>query len=126
MPIYTPDEFANILMGAAAKTPKETADVVRKGATNVKAGARRNVLQTAPVHNAGAHRFISADVDGPGLLVTAEIGYDRVSGGKLGNLLEYGGGGDHSPPHLDLARALDGEVPWFLDALGDMGEQVIE
>jgi hypothetical protein len=31
----------------------------------------------------------------------------------LGNLLEFGGGGDHSPPHRDLGRALDAEEPRF-------------
>jgi hypothetical protein len=42
--------------------------------------------------------------------VVSEIGYDKdITGGALGNLLEYGGGGDHSPPHRDMGRAADAE-----------------
>lgn len=127
MPEYTPDEFAALLMRAAAKAPREAVDVVRRGAANVKRDARRNVQQTAPVHNAHAYLDINFDVEVHGVTVEAEIGYDQGPGkaGNLGNLLEYGGGGDHSPPHRDLGRALDVEAPRFIEAIGDMGERLL-
>lgn len=127
MPEYTPAQFAAALMGAAARSPRETVQVVRKGAGNVKDGAQRNVLATAPVHNAHANRAITYDVAAEGVLVVAEIGYDKtINGGAIGNLLEFGGGGDHSPPHRDLGRALDVEESRFENALGDMGERLLD
>lgn len=128
MPEYTPDQFAGVLMRAVAEAPHEAVQVVRKGSLNVKLGARRNVLQTAPVHNAGAHRDINFDVVSQGPTVVGDIGYDTGPGraGNLGNLLEYGGGGDHSPAHRDLARALEDEEPRFVRALGDVGERLLD
>lgn len=127
MPDLTPEEFARELIKGIRKVPGQTVKVVRKGSQNVKNQARRNVRQTAPLQNAHAFRDISYDVDVEGVIVTGEIGYETGPGkaGNLGNLLEYGGGGDHSPPHRDLGRALDGEVPWFEKALCDMGESII-
>lgn len=128
MPEYTPDEFADILMAAVARTPRETVQVVRKGAQNVKTDARRNVRMTAPIQNAHAYRDISYDVDAEGVTVVAEIGYEKGPGkaGNLGGLLEFGGGGDHSPPHRDLARALEAEEYKFGKALEDMGEEILD
>jgi hypothetical protein len=58
--------------------------------------------------------------------VDAEIGYDKnTKPGRLGNLLEYGGGGDHSPPHRDLGRALDAEEPRFTEALAALVEKLL-
>lgn len=129
MPEYTPDQFARILLTAAARTPQEASRVVGRGGQNVKDGAQRNVLRTAPVHNAGAHKTITYDdptVDGD--VVSTDIGYDRSRGraAALGNLLEYGGGGDHSPPHHDLRLALEAEEPRFVDAVADMAERIID
>lgn len=123
---YTPEQFAAHLMEVVARAPRETVDVVRKGATQVKADARRNVKQTAPLHNAHAFTAINFDVEAHGVLIDAEIGYDKGGPGNLGNLLEFGGGGDHSPPHRDLGRAIDAEEPKFIDALGDMGERLLD
>lgn len=121
------EEFARSLMGAARKTPRETVRVVRRNATDVKRNAKRNVQQTAPVQNAHAHRAINWDVEAVGVLVEAEIGYDKgINGGPLGNLLEFGGGGDHSPPHRDLGRALDGQDVLFQEDLADVGERLLE
>jgi hypothetical protein len=123
---YTPAQFARALERAVGKAPKETVAVVRKGANNVKTDARRNVTQTAPVHNARAQQFINYDVEAQGVEVVAEVGYDRtMKPARLGNLLEFGGGGDKSPPHHDLANALETEEPRFTAALGDLGEGLI-
>lgn len=124
----SPEAFARELIQGIRKAPGQTVKVVRTGSQNVKNQARRNVRQTAPIHNAQAYRDISYDVDAQGVIVTGEIGYETGPGkaGNLGNLLEYGGGGDHSPPHRDLARALDGELPWFEKAIEDMGEAIID
>jgi hypothetical protein len=123
---YTPEQFAAILMQVAAETPRETVKVVRKGSGNVKTDSRRNVQITAPIHNAHAFRAITYDIEAVGVTVVGVIGYDKdINGGPLGNLLEFGGGGDHSPPHRDLGRALDVEEPRFADALGDMGERLL-
>lgn len=128
MPELTPDQFAAVLMGAVAKAPRETVAVVRRGSLNVKNDARRNVQQTAPIHNAHAQYDINYDVEAQGVTVVGDIGYETGPGksGNLGNLLEFGGGGDHSPPHRDLGRALDIEEPRFIQALEDMAEKVIE
>lgn len=128
MPEYTPNQFAAVLLSVVQRTPREAVDVVRRGALNVKTVARRNVRQTAPVHHAHAYRDINFDVEATGVLVEAEIGYDDGPGkaGNLGNLLEFGGGGDHSPPHRDLGRALDAEDTPFGVALGDMGERLLD
>lgn len=121
------DEFARSLLGAVRKTPRETVRVVRRNAAEVKKTARRNVQQTAPVQNAHAHRAINWDVEAVGTAVVAEIGYDKgINGGPLGNLLEFGGGGDHSPPHRDLARALDGQDALFQGDLGDAGVNLLD
>lgn len=135
MPEYTPEQFAAILLSAAAKTPREAVGIVRKGSVNVERDAKRNVRQTAPVHNAHAANTITFDVAAQGPAVVGEIGYDKelfrspgkkTGPGGIGNLLEFGGGGDHSPPHHDLSRALAVEEPKFLQAIADMGERVIE
>lgn len=128
MPDYTPDQFAALLEGAAVKAAKQTVAVVNKGSLNVKNDAKRNVLQTAPVRNAHAHQAINYDVSAPGGgVVVGEIGYDKTDKrGRLGNLLEFGGGGDHSPPHHDLSRALEAEEPRFVRALEDVAEDVLD
>jgi hypothetical protein len=131
---YTPDEFARHLVEAAPKAAREAAKVVRKGSLNVKNEARRNVRATAPVHHAHAAETITYDVDTADLTITGVIGYDKEIGasagkkgpGAIGNLLEFGGGGDHSPPHRDLARALESEEPRFVQALADAAEKALE
>jgi hypothetical protein len=121
-----PEQFARELMRAVEKTPAATVKVVRKGSQKVKTAAKRNVRMTAPIHNAHAATAINYDVEAKGVEVVGEIGYDKSQRpGRIGNLLEFGGGGDHSPPHHDLARAVIGEADDFEDALADMGEALI-
>ena len=131
MPELTPEQFAADLLAASAATPKAVARVVSKGSLNVKNDARRNVLQTAPRRNAHAHLAIDYDLTTQGATAVGEIGYnkDHPTAGKsakLGNLLEFGGGGDHSPPHHDLARALEVEEPRFVQALTDVVEDALK
>ena len=115
----SPDQFAASLLTAAAQTAVRAKAVVKKGANNVKTEGRKNVLQSAPVHQAHAHQAITYDEPSvAGFRIESEIGYDKeLRGGALGNLLEYGGGGDRSPAHRDLGRALDTEAPRFEEAL---------
>jgi hypothetical protein len=122
----SPDEFAADLTAAAVKAVAETTRVVKRGAQNVKNEAQRNVLQSAPTRHAHAHKAITYDDPSlgthfGGYVVESEIGYDKDRrGGALGNLLEFGGGGDRSPAHRDLGRALDAEEPRFEKALADV------
>lgn len=121
-----PKTFANELLKAIRRTPGATVKVVRRNSQDVKKQARRNVRLTAPVQNAHAFKAINYDVEAQGVEVVGEIGYDKTQkSGRIGNLLEFGGGGDHSPPHRDLARAVDGQSVLFEDDLADMGEALI-
>lgn len=125
-PGLSPEEFAKELIKAIRKVPGRTVGVVRKGSQNVRTQGRRNVRQTAPTHHAHAHRAIDYDVEARGVEVVGEIGYNKdKNGGPLGNLLEFGGGGDHSPPHRDLGRAVDAEADRFSNAMADMGEAIL-
>lgn len=127
MPTYTPDEFAAKLMGAIPKVARETVAVVRRGALNVKNDARRNSIASSGFSARYAPQTIGFDdakVDGT--TISAEVGYLGAGQAKLGVLLEFGGGRDHSPPHHDLRRALDAEEPRFLRAIADAGEKALE
>lgn len=120
MPAQTPDQFAVDILRTLAEVAAGTQAVVAKGAQNVKTEARANVQKSAPVHNGGAWQAITYDTDFDvrGGKFSAEIGYDKdIRVGRLGNLLEYGGGGDRSPAHRDVGRALDSEEPRFEEAL---------
>jgi hypothetical protein len=112
--VDTPETLAARLLAAAAAAPAAVQAVVAKGALNVKTESKRNVLASAPVQNAHAHNAITYDTTVRAAVISAEIGYDKDrNGGALGNLLEFGGGRDFSPPHRDLGRALDAEEPRF-------------
>lgn len=122
------DAFAADLLGAAVAVAAGAAVEVGRAAKRVKDEARANVLQSAPTHNAGAYRAITYDtprIAGP--RVESEVGYDRdLPGGALGNLLEYGGGGDRSPAHRDIGRAADNEEAGrFADGLQVMARRLL-
>lgn len=125
--VQSADSFAADLLLAAAKSSVAAAAVVKRAAQNVKTEAQANVLKSAPTHNAGAHRAITYDE--PSLLgtqITSEVGYDRDKpGAALGNLLEYGGGGDKSPAHRDIGRAADNEETRFADAVASMATRLL-
>ena len=125
----TPESLAADMLKAAAEAAVGTRAIVQKGALNVKNEAKANVRASAPIHNAHAAETISYDteIDAKGLVTRGEIGYD-LDRGKAANIawvLEYGGGGDHSPPHRDVGRALDSELPRFEDALTLMAGKLL-
>jgi hypothetical protein len=120
----TPETLALALLESAGKAMIETRAVVAKGALNIKNEAKRNVEQSAPVHNAHAAGAITYDTKFLTGLAVAEIGYDKARrGGSLGNLLEYGG--SKNQPHRDLGRALDNEEPRFVTALELLAEKLL-
>jgi len=122
----TPETLAADMLKAAAEAVLATRIVVQVGAANIKRDAKANVLKSAPIHNAGAADAITYDTEVGKTSVDGVIGYDKSRrGGALGNLLEYGGGGDHSPPHRDLGRALDAEEPRFTEALAALVEKLL-
>lgn len=124
--VDTPETMAAALIESAAKAVLETRAIVQKGAMNVKTQAKANVLKTAPRRNANAHTAITYDTSIKPTTVEAEIGYDKDrKPGRLGNLLEFGGGGDHSPPHRDLGLALEAEEPRFEAAISAMAERLL-
>lgn len=121
------DSFAAELLKAAVEAPVVAAVAVKKAAQNIKSEARENVRRSAPVHNAGAYNAITYDEPKPvGMRVTSEVGYDRnLPGGAIGNLLEFGGGGDHSPPHRDIGRAADNEETRFEDVFAKLAGKLL-
>ncbi len=133
--VDTPQTLAAALAASSAKAVAETRAIVQKGAQNIKTEAKANVLRSAPIHHANAANFITYDtgVLRNGTTVDAEIGYDKEKGasagkkgpGAIGNLLEFGGGKDHSPPHRDLARALEAEEPRFEQAISTMASRLL-
>ena len=122
----TPESLAADMLKAATEAVVATRTVVQVGAFNIKRDAKANVLKSAPIHHANAASAITYDTDIGKTSVDAEIGYDKDRApGRIGNLLEYGGGGDHSPPHRDLGRALDAEEPRFAEALAALVEKLL-
>ncbi len=119
--------FAAELLMSAAEVPVLSSRVVKSAAQSIKAQARANVLASAPTHNAGAHRAITYDEPSlVGVRISTEVGYDKdLPGGAIGNLLEYGGGGDKSPAHRDIGRAADDEEARFADAMRLMTRRLL-
>jgi hypothetical protein len=122
----TPDSLARDMLKAAAEAIVGTRGIVQKGSLNIKNEARKNVAQSAPIHNAHAANAITYDtqIDAKGLVTRGEIGYDKGRpGGALGNLLEYGS--RNNAPHRDLGRAFDSELPRFEDAIALMAKNLL-
>jgi hypothetical protein len=122
----TPNSLARDMLKAAAEAIVGTRGIVQKGSLNIKNEARKNVQQSAPIHNAHAANAITYDteIDAKGLVTRGEIGYDKGRpGGALGNLLEYGS--RNNAPHRDLGRAFDSELPRFEDAIALMAKNLL-
>lgn len=134
-PISTPDvskpvspkAFAEEL-SVKSKQDEWVEGVTRSACERIVAQAQRNVLKTAPIHNSGAQKYIDYDVEWRGSEMVGTVGYNKAKGGAahLGNLLEFGGGGDPSPAHWDIARALDAESDRYYNKLGDAAEAILE
>lgn len=122
----SPSEFAKELAAKSVAAPAIVDEAVEAIPPKVVASAKKNVKKTAPLHSSGAERYIDSEnipgKYGPEYVV----GYDTRGAGRLGILLEFGGGGDHSPPHWDLRLALDAHEDEWFDAIGDAGEQTLE
>jgi hypothetical protein len=124
--VQSPESLARDMLKAAGEAGAVVKAVVKKGAQNIKTEGRKNVAASAPIHNAHAQYAITYDTKFQGTSFMAEIGYDKgLPGGDLGNLLEYGGKGDKSPPHRDLGRALDVETSRFEVALAEAVKRLL-
>lgn len=112
----TPEQFAHELIKKSRKPPTRLSGTVERFCQQVEVTAKANVKQTAPIHNAGAWRYIDYEVQDDPDGSRGIVGYNRTyRPARLGNLLEFGGGGDHSPAHFDLARALETHQQAFID-----------
>jgi hypothetical protein len=122
----TPETLAADMLVASGEALVGSRVIVRASAEVIKADWKASVYKTAPIHNAHAAEAITYNTRSVLGGAEAEIGYDKDrNGGALGNLLEYGGGGDHSPPHRDGGRALDAEEPRFTEALAALVEKLL-
>lgn len=127
MPADDLDRWIRDLDRAGERALKETRGVVSKGALNVKNEWRDNARQTAPRHAPHYPDSITYDLETnrEHMAVEAEIGPDKnKTQGALGNLLEYGS--RNNPPHNDGGRAMQNEEPRFENAMGDVGERVLQ
>lgn len=123
----TPSQFAAELLKKSRQPPNRLSVVVENIARKVEAAAKANVRRTAPIHNAGAYRYIDYEITDHHSGTSAIVGYNRTyRPARLGNLLEFGGGGDHSPAHYDLALALKAYEQEFVDKTVDAGEGWLE
>lgn len=127
-PEETLSQFSNDLVEVAAEVNRGLKDVVAEVAERVVDVAKANVRRTAPIHNAGAWKGIDYTVYDQDGDIWGEVGYNPklYRPAHLGNLLEFGGGGDPSPPHWDLKLALNAETRNFEDKVGDYGEVLLE
>ena len=128
MRAQSPDAFATSLLKAVNDARVRTIRTVNKSARAIKEQARENVNKSAPVHGAAAAKTITYDDAAllPDGSISSEIGYSRrFRAARIGNLLEYGGGGDRSPAHRDLGRAADAEEQRFADAMQAMAWKLL-
>lgn len=100
----------------------EARHVVEKGALNVKKDARER-WQGMP-HAPSLPWAVGYDITDDETTISAEIGPDKdMRQGALGNLLEYGS--INNAPRPALNPALDVEEPRFVQAVEDLGEQLL-
>lgn len=108
---------------AASGMPEEAANVVERGALNIKNGARRRVggLGHAPAYPNAITYDMRDGMRGP----EAEIGPDKGRRqGALGNILEFGTINSAPIPHI--RPAADEELPKFEKAMQDLSEKALE
>lgn len=105
-------QTALVLQRSAADASRQMAQVVTRGALNVKNDWRDNATASSGRHARHYPMTISYDVHPIPGGAHAEIGPDKSKvQGPLGNLLEFGS--VHNPPHNDGGRALAAEAPRF-------------
>ena len=101
------DELVRDLTTSPARVQRKAAEVVRKGAVNVKNDAARLItgLAHAPFYPAS----ITFDEKWHGTAIEAEVGPDKDRPqGALGNILEYGTANNAPLAHLGPALDLEG------------------
>lgn len=116
-------EFAGELAAKAATIDKNAANVVKKGALNIKNDWRAGAKGIR--HADYYPRSITYDVDEKPGQTSADIGpLDEGPGkgkqGFLGPILEFGGA--HNSPGNYMNHAVDAEEPRFVQAIGDIGD----
>jgi hypothetical protein len=123
----TPNSLARDMLKAAAEAIVGTRGIVQKGSLNIKNEARKNVAQSAPIHNAHAANAITYDteIDAKGLVTRGEIGYDKDRPAARWATCWSTAPGNNSPPHRDLGRAFDSELPRFEDAIALMAKNLL-
>lgn len=122
----TPSSLAADMLKAAGGAIVGTRAIIQKGSQNIKTQSRQNVSQSAPSHNAHAQYAITyeTEIDVAARVVRGEIGYDKDKpGGALGNILEYGS--RNNPPHRDIGRAFDVEIPRTEEAIALMAAKLL-
>lgn len=124
--VETPREFAADLIHDVATINDEMGETVKKVSRKIVRTAKLNVKKTAPIHSSGAERHIDFEFEKGKFGPASVIGYDHHGAGRLGILLEFGGGGDHSPAHWDIKLALDAHEDDFWDAIGNDGEFTLQ
>lgn len=109
-------QLARDLERAGPRAERETAHVLRVGATKIKKGMRSDFRNH--YHLPDVWRAINFDPIDDGY----EIGVDKNNDqGELGNILAYGDG-VHGP-YLDHTAALHREAPIAEQKIADAGEQ---
>jgi hypothetical protein len=97
--------------------------VVSKGLLNIKKDIRAQWANLA--HAPDLPSAVNYDIDVQGTLVTGEVGPDKDrKQGALGNLLEFGS--VNNAPHPAVYPAGDREEPRFIQALEDLGYDLLE
>lgn len=102
---------------ASAVAAAETAEVVSKGALNIKTDAARRITGLKHARRYPASIDYDLYVTGRGAIADVGANKDKPQG-ALGNLLEYGS--PTSAPHPHIRPAADAEMPKFeaaMDAL---------
>lgn len=126
MTTYTPKAFAAHLATAGQRLHPELTRTVNKAAMNVKADWRRRAAVHNPPGSASA-RYPSTIVQRRGKVVggvyTAEVESLDRGQGKLGSVLEYGGG--RNAPQRSNVAALDAEAPVLAAWLERIAAKVI-
>ncbi len=122
-------ELADDLHRAATRASEEARAVVTKGAVNIKKEWRDNwKRRLAGGHAKRLHYSVGYDISsGGGDEIVAVIGPDANNDrmqGPLGGIIEHGS--VNNAPIPAGGPALLRESPRFEDALGDMGERLLD
>lgn len=117
------NEWVAELDRAQSKSLPAVDAVVAKGAHNIKTGAARRISGHA--HAPAYPDAITYDLFHTPGTSRAEIGPDKSKRqGALGNILEFGT--PKNPPIPHLVPAFGEEIPKFVDAVGDLGVDLLD